>query len=96
MSERLLTAESGKQGGILWSGTVKIPDNLQRTLFIWGTWGEATVQVQVSPNGKDWIPLSEQVATKNGWLPVRLSPGVFLRAGIVNPSGSTSLNVEYV
>ena len=88
----LLIQANGLQGGTQWSSPYKIADSNDRMLFVWGKFAEAEVLIQISPNGKEWFEHSR--LSGKAFTEIDLPPDTLVRAGILNASGDTRVNVE--
>jgi len=95
MASKLLESQPGTIGGTYNSSDVINYDAMQRTFFCWGTFGEAIVYIEYSPDGVKWFRdkteestfLSEDLRT------MRFAAGVHFRAAIVGATASTSINL---
>lgn len=58
------------------------------TLFVWGTFGGATVTLQISPDGVEWFDVSGVSVTAKGALNVEFRAR-FVRAVITGGAGVT-------
>ena len=63
------------------------------TVFAYGTFGGATVKVQVSPDGVTFFDLTDLTFTANGCSNVTLAAGSYIRANL-SSVGTTSVDVD--
>ena len=65
-----------------------------RTVYCWGTFGGATVKVQLSPDGQEWFDIDELTFTAKGAVNA-VFVGSLLR-GVISGGSSASINLEIV
>ena len=94
MANALFTSEAGTPDVTTTSATVQAPDNASRRIFVWGTFAEAVVDVELSPDGSEWFPLI--AFTEKGSAPVDAPPGTYIRAALRMVTAGTRINATYV
>lgn len=70
------------------------PDTGIMTVFVWGTFGGATIKIQFSPDGEKWFddPIGELNFTQETIRTQQVSVGIHIRAVLSNAGASTNLN----
>lgn len=64
------------------------------TVFVYGTWDSAQVDIEVSPDGSTWVALGGDMAfTEDGVQNFDLAAGVKVRATVTSAGASTSVSV---
>jgi len=94
MANALFTNEAGTPDVTTTSASVQAPDNASRRIFVWGTFAEAVVDVEMSPDGSEWFSMI--AFTEKGTALVDAPPGTYIRAALRQPTGSTRINATYV
>lgn len=64
-----------------------------RTAWCWGTFGGATVKLQVSPDRQKWFDETDLTFTAEGKSNLYVSPGTWVRGVITGGSGA-SINLH--
>lgn len=63
------------------------------TFFVWGTFGGATVLIEISPDeGTTWFATAVSISTSNGFGTVELGPGNYIARA--NVTGGTAANLN--
>ena len=91
---QLLDNVHGLPGAVQYSARYPMPDTHARILFAWGNFNDATVSVEISPNGREWFPL--QTFTRKGWMRLELAVGVTVRVGVNKGSQDTAISASIV
>lgn len=65
--------------------------NRPATVYVWGTFDSATVDIQVSPDGSEWFPTTGGQFTEKGAKTIELTAHQF-RLVVASAGGSTSIN----
>lgn len=95
MAIKLLDAQAGTIGGTYNSNETINQDAMQRTFFCWGTFGDARVEIEYSPDGINWFrdKTEESTFRESDLRTLRFAAGVHYRAAIVGASVTTLLNL---
>jgi len=64
------------------------------TLYVWGTFDGATVKIQASPNGVDWLDITGVSYTSETVENLEIVANS-IRAVVTGGGGSVSVNVEW-
>ncbi len=65
-------------------------------LYVWGTFGGATVKLQLSPEGKEWFDVPDYTVTARTLLIGRRFSKGYLRWVVTDATGSTNVNAALV
>jgi hypothetical protein len=71
-----------------------MPGQATRTVYCWGTFGGATVKVQISPDREEWFDVPELTFTEKGAVNASFQ-GSSLR-GVISGGTGASINLEVV
>jgi hypothetical protein len=95
MAVKLLDASAGTIGGTYNTNGTRNPDSVQKTFFCWGTFAEAAVYIEYSPDGVEWFrdKTEESKFIEKDLRTLKFAPGVHIRAAIVGATASTLLNL---
>jgi hypothetical protein len=95
MALKLLDANAGTIGGTYNTNGVLNPDSVQKTFFCWGSFADAVVYIEYSPDGIEWFrdKTEESRFTEKDLRTLKFAPGVHVRAAIVGATASTLLNL---
>jgi len=95
MAVELLESQAGSLGGTYVSNGTINQDAMQRTFFCWGTFDDARVEIEYSPDGTNWFrdKTEESTFRESDLRTIRFAAGVHFRAAIVGASSTTLLNL---
>lgn len=99
MAHKLLQNEAGTPNGVYASGSSQNHDGQVRTVFCWGTFAEAVVNLEYSPtpdpNGP-WFrdKTGESTFTTDDMRTLRFAAGLWMRATITGATSNTRLNLQ--
>jgi hypothetical protein len=95
MAVKLLDAKAGVIGGTYFGGPTIIPDSNQRSFFCWGTFGEATVYIEYSPDGNEWFRAKTEESTfsEKDVRTLSIAAGVWVRGAITRATATTLLHL---
>jgi len=96
MAHKLLIESSGVPGGVYRSGASQNSDGQTRTIFCWGLFAEATVELQYSPSPDGpWFTdkTGESTFTEDDMRTVRFAAGIWIRASITSATSNTKVNM---
>lgn len=95
MAVKLLDANAGTIGGTYNTNGTPNPDSVQKTFFCWGTFAEASVYIEYSPDGIEWFRdrTAESTFTDKDLRTMKFAPGTHVRAAIVGATAGTLLNL---
>jgi hypothetical protein len=77
-------------GFSLTSGAYPWPDAGERVIFVTGTFDNARVQAEVSPDAVTWFP-HEDPLFETGCIEAELQPGAYIRLRITGGSDATRI-----
>jgi len=97
MAHKLLEAQSGVPGGRYTSGVSQNHDGQVRTIFCWGSFAEATVNLEYAPSPEGpWFrdDTGESTFTTNDMRTIRFAAGLWIRATIDGATSPTVVNLQ--
>jgi hypothetical protein len=97
MAHKLLQNEAGTPDSVYTSGVSQNHDGQVRTIFCWGTFGEAQVDLEYAPSPEGpWFEdqTGESTFTFNDMRTVRFAAGIWMRAKITGATVGTRLNLS--
>lgn len=66
--------------------------NASLTVYCWGTFGGATVKLQVTPDGSEWFDVDDLTFTSKGVVNLIYGPGQV--RGVISGGSGASINLE--
>lgn len=97
MAHKLLQNEAGTPNGVYVSGSSQNHDGQVRTIFCWGTFAEATVNLEYSPSPDGpWFQdqTGESTFIEQDMRTLRFAAGLWMRATITGATTNTRLNLQ--
>ena len=96
MAHKLFINQAGQVGGTYSSAPAQNNDGQVRTIFCWGTFGEATVYLEYAPSAEGpWFrdKTGESTFMENDLRTIRFAAGLFIRGVIDGATGATRINL---
>ena len=90
--KQFMTAQTGNVATDLIKFSLEYLQSGRITVFVWGTWGGATVVIDISPDdGATWFPLSAGLSA-NGFETLELGAGTYIARASITGGTAASLN----
>jgi len=88
--QRLLNNFSRSTSPVDTSALLEWPETSERVLFIAGTFANAIVTIQISPDGQEWFDYEDPIIAP-GYEEIELQAGAFMRLHITGGGPDTVL-----